>query len=231
MDATPVDLTKSPTNVYSQIAIALKGGELREPGLANLAERLSKRVPSAPAAVEAVVAPRRKTGTRKSSLLRGKSQADRVSRPRLTFRDPQCTYNDAAAGAERLESSCQITAEMRSHRSTSNFSSRRESRNSGQRKKTVAANPSYCEAAIGAMRPGDGEMPGEASPTVGRGAIPRVRLPSTIRSSARAPAVAAVRDCGSGDEASPGDAAGAIPLGSSEIEFTARALAVVDSSV
>jgi len=44
MDATPADLTKWPTNIYSRIAIALKGGELREPGLANLAARLAVRV-------------------------------------------------------------------------------------------------------------------------------------------------------------------------------------------
>jgi hypothetical protein len=47
MDATPADLKKWPTNIYSQIAIALKGGELREPGLANLAARLAVRVESA----------------------------------------------------------------------------------------------------------------------------------------------------------------------------------------
>ena len=57
MDATPSHLKKSPTNVYSQIAIGLKGGELREVGLAILAGRLVKhmprvpiRMPSAPAA-------------------------------------------------------------------------------------------------------------------------------------------------------------------------------------
>eukprot|EP00966_Prymnesium_polylepis_P033815 786039-Prymnesium_polylepis.1 len=43
MDMTPSDLKTSPTNVYSQIAISLKGGSLREPGLANLAERLAQR--------------------------------------------------------------------------------------------------------------------------------------------------------------------------------------------
>ena len=48
MDATPADLKKGPTNIYSQIAIALKGGELREPGLANLAARLAVRVHLAP---------------------------------------------------------------------------------------------------------------------------------------------------------------------------------------
>jgi len=48
MDATPPDLKASPTNLYSQIAISLKGGELREPGLANLAGRLAVRVPRKP---------------------------------------------------------------------------------------------------------------------------------------------------------------------------------------
>lgn len=44
MDATPADLKKSPTNIYSQIAIALKGGDLREPGLINLAAKLAVHV-------------------------------------------------------------------------------------------------------------------------------------------------------------------------------------------
>jgi hypothetical protein len=35
MNATPADLRMESTNIYSQIAIALKGGELREPGLAT----------------------------------------------------------------------------------------------------------------------------------------------------------------------------------------------------
>eukprot|EP00966_Prymnesium_polylepis_P094793 2194909-Prymnesium_polylepis.1 len=43
LDATPADLKKSPTNIYSQIAVSLKGMALREPGLANLAERLANR--------------------------------------------------------------------------------------------------------------------------------------------------------------------------------------------
>eukprot|EP00966_Prymnesium_polylepis_P040294 935050-Prymnesium_polylepis.1 len=51
MDATPSDLKKWPTNIYSQIAISIKGGELREPGLANLAARLAVRVPRDPVAV------------------------------------------------------------------------------------------------------------------------------------------------------------------------------------
>ena len=40
MTSTPADLKEWPTNIYGEIAISLKGGELREPGLANLAERL-----------------------------------------------------------------------------------------------------------------------------------------------------------------------------------------------
>mmetsp|Transcript_20685 Transcript_20685/g.61519 ORF Transcript_20685/g.61519 Transcript_20685/m.61519 type:complete len:631 (+) Transcript_20685:2-1894(+) len=52
MDATPADLKKWPTNIYSQIAIALKGGELREPGLAILAARVAVRVRLAPVSVQ-----------------------------------------------------------------------------------------------------------------------------------------------------------------------------------
>eukprot|EP00966_Prymnesium_polylepis_P259836 6002590-Prymnesium_polylepis.1 len=44
MDATPADLKRWLTNIYSQIAIALKGGEQRGPGLAILAGRLAQRV-------------------------------------------------------------------------------------------------------------------------------------------------------------------------------------------
>jgi len=51
MDATPADLKKGPTNIYSQIAVSLKGGELREPGLANLALRLSARAKPVPGLV------------------------------------------------------------------------------------------------------------------------------------------------------------------------------------
>eukprot|EP00966_Prymnesium_polylepis_P290173 6703203-Prymnesium_polylepis.2 len=43
MVSTPSDLRQWPTNIYSQIAISLKGGELRETGLSNLAERLAQR--------------------------------------------------------------------------------------------------------------------------------------------------------------------------------------------
>jgi len=52
MDATPADLRKGPTNIYSQIAISMKGGDLREPGLANLAARLSVRVPRDPVSAD-----------------------------------------------------------------------------------------------------------------------------------------------------------------------------------
>ena len=48
MAATPSHRKTSPTNVYSQIAIGLKGGELREVGLAILAGRLVKRMPRMP---------------------------------------------------------------------------------------------------------------------------------------------------------------------------------------
>lgn len=44
MDATPARLKKWPTNIYSQIAIALKGGTLRDVGLGILAGRLAQRV-------------------------------------------------------------------------------------------------------------------------------------------------------------------------------------------
>jgi hypothetical protein len=40
MDATPPQLKKWPINLYSQIAVALKGGKLRDVGLAMLASKL-----------------------------------------------------------------------------------------------------------------------------------------------------------------------------------------------
>ena len=52
MEATPPNLKEEPRNIYSQIAIPLKGGELREVGLANLARRLAMRVARAPIAEE-----------------------------------------------------------------------------------------------------------------------------------------------------------------------------------
>jgi len=45
MDMTPVDLRKGQTNIYRQIAIPLKAGALREPGLAHLASRLARYAP------------------------------------------------------------------------------------------------------------------------------------------------------------------------------------------
>ena len=48
MDATPLDLKSGVRNIYSQIAVSLKGGELRDVGLANLAGTLVKLVPRAP---------------------------------------------------------------------------------------------------------------------------------------------------------------------------------------
>jgi len=50
IDATPEGLKKAPTNIYSEIAIGLKSGQLREPGLLRLAAALIKRVPRAPIA-------------------------------------------------------------------------------------------------------------------------------------------------------------------------------------
>ena len=50
MDATPPDLSSGARNIYKQIAISLKGGELREVGLAALASKLVIRVPRAPVA-------------------------------------------------------------------------------------------------------------------------------------------------------------------------------------
>eukprot|EP00966_Prymnesium_polylepis_P100103 2318118-Prymnesium_polylepis.1 len=48
MDATPADLKKWPTNIYSQIAIALKGGELRDVGLNLVAAKLAGAVVKLP---------------------------------------------------------------------------------------------------------------------------------------------------------------------------------------
>jgi len=52
MDMTPPDLTIGARNIYQQIAIPLKGGELREVGLAALASKLTTCVPRAPIADE-----------------------------------------------------------------------------------------------------------------------------------------------------------------------------------
>ena len=52
MDATPPALTSGARNIYKEIAISLKGGELREVGLAALASKLAIRTPRAPIADE-----------------------------------------------------------------------------------------------------------------------------------------------------------------------------------
>ena len=62
MDVTPPDLKNGPRNIYSQIAIALKGAELREVGLANLAGRLVARVARAPIAEDRPSARSSQTG-------------------------------------------------------------------------------------------------------------------------------------------------------------------------
>eukprot|EP00966_Prymnesium_polylepis_P181064 4193971-Prymnesium_polylepis.1 len=54
MDTTPAEFKEYPSNIYSQIAIALKSDELREVGLANLASKLAARVPKASIAVMAL---------------------------------------------------------------------------------------------------------------------------------------------------------------------------------
>jgi hypothetical protein len=112
MDITPADLQKSPTNIFSQIAIALKGGELCEPGLANLAARLAVRVRLAP-----VTTPEPETVQHKPSLRlsmnqsrrsAAKSSSGRESRMSGQHRDSAAntnqanhTYNEAAIGAIR----------------------------------------------------------------------------------------------------------------------------------
>jgi len=104
MDATPADLKKWPTNIYSQIAIALKGGELRDVGLTNLASKLSKRVPRAPVAAERALTP-----SLNSLSAYGSRHTPRISTTRLsqfamnrttasTFRS---TSSDVNLGAER----------------------------------------------------------------------------------------------------------------------------------
>ena len=50
MDSTPPDLTSGARNIYKEIAISLKGSELREVGLAALAAKLATRVPREPVA-------------------------------------------------------------------------------------------------------------------------------------------------------------------------------------
>ena len=103
MDATPADLTKGPANIYSQIAIALKGAELREPGLANLAERLAKRVPLAPGTVEPARAHRK---TLFKSAIRQLQAAPR----RFSAACPSC---DVCVGGQRPLSSQNLMRAMR----------------------------------------------------------------------------------------------------------------------
>ena len=51
MDETPPALKSGPGNIYKQIAVAMKGGDLREVGLINLALKLTQHAPRVPLAV------------------------------------------------------------------------------------------------------------------------------------------------------------------------------------
>ena len=55
VEPTQSDLTSGAKNIYRQIAISLKGGELREVGLAAPAAQLAARVARAPIADEPAV--------------------------------------------------------------------------------------------------------------------------------------------------------------------------------
>jgi len=106
MDSTPADLKEWPTNVYSQIAIALKGGELREPGLANLAERLARREGSAirttysDAAAGSNLAGARRRSSRRTSLLRHTA----VEKPRPSHRSDRHTNVESGERASHRPS-------------------------------------------------------------------------------------------------------------------------------
>eukprot|EP00966_Prymnesium_polylepis_P234045 5413791-Prymnesium_polylepis.1 len=97
MDLTPSDLKKSPTNIYRQIAIALKGGELREPGLATLAERLAKRVP------RATIPALRRSSTRRSHNSSCKLFTS-------TSLESSTTYDGVGAERKRSESTSAVDA-------------------------------------------------------------------------------------------------------------------------
>eukprot|EP00966_Prymnesium_polylepis_P324539 7380576-Prymnesium_polylepis.1 len=154
MDATPADLKQWPTNIYSQIAIALKGGELREPGLANLAARLTVRVPLTP--VE-VLLPSRSDhevstpGDTVAGLIKSTSRDIVVRLLRVTSRVE-----------DKVRSSSSRTSINQIYGSNIKSISERESRKSEKHRETAAADPShadpdYNEASIGGVRPGDEE--------------------------------------------------------------------------
>eukprot|EP00966_Prymnesium_polylepis_P112698 2606701-Prymnesium_polylepis.1 len=113
IDATPRHLKTAQNNIYSQIAIAIKGGELRDVGLSNLAERLARIKRSQ------MLGRRTSSGYRssfRSSKLKLRTSSTRPRRllvrlvnsssKRLSLfvapdGDESFTYNAAAAGADR----------------------------------------------------------------------------------------------------------------------------------
>eukprot|EP00966_Prymnesium_polylepis_P185028 4288330-Prymnesium_polylepis.1 len=100
MDATPANLKESPTNIFSQIAIAIKGGELREPGLANLAARLVVRVPLQPVDV---------AGSSKKFVFVAHNPCHRVSHKARNPTPRQATRLgiETTMGADRVDSGIQ----------------------------------------------------------------------------------------------------------------------------
>jgi len=97
MDATPADLKTWPANIYSQIAIAIKGGALREPGLANLAGRLAVRVARNPVETPSKLGRMKRRSQRTTGSNRG-SNRESTSRAAAT---PSC---DVSLGGEHPSS-------------------------------------------------------------------------------------------------------------------------------
>ena len=155
MDATPADLKKWPTNIYSQIAIALKGGELREPGLANLAARLAVRVARTP--IEAPLPPR--SGQEESASGGSVTGLIKTTSRKMGVQIFRSMTQHGVPGA--VKSECQADINLGAERPMSCGESWQGARRS-------ASKATSNDAAIGAIRPGE-----EIEEASAAGAIPR----------------------------------------------------------
>jgi len=170
MDVTPADLKKWPTNIYSQIAIALKGAELREPGLANLAGRLAVRVARKPIEVPLPL----RSGQEESTSGGNVTSFIRTTSRTMVWQPFRSRSPQGVPGIFKSESQADVNlgGERRVTIWGESIDSLRKSASKGQLQKRVSNRSTACsssDAAVGAIRSSD-EVVEEASAA---GAIPR----------------------------------------------------------
>eukprot|EP00966_Prymnesium_polylepis_P054329 1256264-Prymnesium_polylepis.1 len=140
MDATPADLAAGQSNIYSQIAIALKGGELRNTGLANLAARLVVQN-----GVEGVVASALASASARTSA------SERASRASHAFRAFRAFRASRASRASRGSRASRASVGKRLH-SFANATGESLAAIEAMRRQEIASRTGYNDAAVGSLQ-------------------------------------------------------------------------------